>query len=282
MTRPSVFRSPALRHLVLGLVAALLAVPLYVALVAASHAPGDLLGRFPLWPGSRLLDNMGKVLMHGLPGSVPVWRMLANSLVMALGIALGKLVISILSAYAVVYFRFPLRMAAFWLIFMTLMLPMEVRFFPTYQVVADLHLLNSYGGLILPLIASATATFLFRQFFMTLPRELVDAARIDGAGPLRFFLHMVLPLSRTNLAALFVLEFVYGWNQYLWPLLTTTQPGYATIVMGMQGLMTAGAGFALPRWDLVMATALLALLPPVLVVMSMQRWFIKGLTDSGQ
>ena len=273
-------RSTAPRHVVLVVMAAVIALPLYLAVVAASHRPQALLGHFPLLPGGMLIDNLRAVLEAGLPGTIPVWRMLLNSLVMALGITVGKLFISILSAYAVVYFRFPLRMAAFWLIFFTLMMPIEVRFFPTYQVTANLQLLNSYGGLILPLIASATATFLFRQFFMTLPRSLVDAARIDGAGPVRFFLDMVLPLSRTNIAALFVLVFVYGWNQYLWPLLTTTDAGYTTVVMGMQGMINAGAAFALPRWDLIMATALLALLPPVLVVLLMQHWFVKGLTDS--
>lgn len=273
-------RSTAPRHVVLIVMAAVIALPLYLAVVAASHRPQALLGHFPLLPGGMLLDNLRSVLEKGLPGTIPVWRMLLNSLIMALGITVGKLFISILSAYAVVYFRFPLRMAAFWLIFFTLMMPIEVRFFPTYQVTANLQLLNSYGGLILPLIASATATFLFRQFFMTLPRSLVDAARIDGAGPVRFFLDMVLPLSRTNIAALFVLVFVYGWNQYLWPLLTTTDAGYTTVVMGMQGMINAGAAFALPRWDLIMATSLLALLPPVLVVLLMQHWFVKGLTDS--
>jgi len=273
-------RTPALRHSILIVMAMLIAIPLYLAFVAASHTPQALLGHFPLLPGGKLLDNLGEVLTKGLPGTIPVWRMLLNSLIMALGITVGKLFISILSAYAVVYFRFPLRMAAFWLIFFTLMMPIEVRFFPTYQITANLHLLNSYNGLIFPLIASATATFLFRQFFMTLPRSLVDAARIDGAGPVRFFIDMVLPLSRTNIAALFVLVFVYGWNQYLWPLLTTTDAGYTTVVMGMQGMINAGASFALPRWDLIMSTALLALLPPVVVVLLMQRWFIKGLTDS--
>ena len=276
----SFLRAPALRHAVLIVMALIIALPLYLALVAASHAPADLLGHFPLLPGSKLLANFGEVLTQGLPGTIPVWRMLLNSLVMALGITVGKLIISILSAYAVVYFRFPLRMAAFWLIFFTLMLPIEVRFFPTYQVTASLHLLDSYSGLIFPLIASATATFLFRQFFLTLPRSLADAARIDGAGPMRFFLDIVLPLSRTNIAALFVLVFVYGWNQYLWPLLTISDARYTTVVMGMQGMITAGASFALPRWDLIMATALLALLPPVIVVLLMQSWFIKGLTDT--
>ncbi len=259
--------------------AVLVAIPLYIALVAASHGARELLGQFPLLPGSRLLSNLTSVLFAGLPGAPPVWRMLTNSLVMALGICLGKLTISILSAYAVVYFRFPLRMTAFWMIFLTLMLPVEVRFFPTYQVVAGLHLLNSYNGLIVPLIASATATFLLRQFFLTLPHELVDASRIDGAGPVRFFFHTALPLSRTNIAALFVLEFVYGWNQYLWPLLTTTNERYTTIVMGIQGMIAASDSFSVPQWNLIMATALLALAPPVLVVVLMQRWFIKGFTE---
>ncbi|APZ44022.1 sn-glycerol-3-phosphate ABC transporter permease UgpE [Acidihalobacter ferrooxydans] len=276
----NVRKAHAGRIVLLTLVAILVAVPLYIALVAASHSPRDLLGQFPLLPGHQLGHNFASALVKGLPGAPPVWLMLGNSLLMALGIAIGKLVISILSAYAVVYFRFPLRMTAFWLIFMTLMLPVEVRFFPTYQVTAGLHLLNSYGGLILPLIASATATFLFRQFFLTLPRELVDAARIDGAGPLRFFFDTALPLSRTNIAALFVLEFVYGWNQFLWPLLTTTHQRYATIVMGIQGMITASQSFALPQWNLIMATAILALTPPVLVVVLMQRWFIKGLTET--
>jgi sn-glycerol 3-phosphate transport system permease protein len=267
------------RPALLILAAVLIAIPLYIALVAASHSARDLLGQFPLLPGGRLSENLISVLFKGLPGAPPVWRMLTNSLIMALGISLGKLAISILSAYAVVYFRFPFRMTAFWMIFLTLMLPVEVRFFPTYQVVAGLHLLNSYNGLIVPLIASATATFLFRQFFLTLPHGLVDAARIDGAGPMRFFFDTALPLSRTNIAALFVLEFVYGWNQYLWPLLTTTEERYATIVMGIQGMISASASFSLPQWNLIMATALLALGPPVLVVVFMQRWFIKGLME---
>ena len=268
-----------LRRSGLLLLALLLALPLYAALIAASHAPGDLLGRLPWLPGNRLLHNLRTVLGSGLPGSPSVLRMLGNSLVMALGIALGKLTLATLSAYAVVYFRFPLRRTAFVLILSSLMLPLEVRFYPTFQVSAGLHLLNSYGVLIVPLIASATATFLLRQFFASMPPSLLDAARMDGAGPMQFFLHSALPLARTPLAALFVLEFVYGWNQYLWPLLTTTDARYATVVMGMQGLINAGTSFALPRWDLVMTTALLALLPPLLVLLLAQRWFIRGLTD---
>lgn len=268
-----------LRRSGLLLLALLLALPLYAALIAASHAPGDLLGRLPWLPGNRLLHNLHTVLGAGLPGSPSVLRMLGNSLVMALGIALGKLTLATLSAYAVVYFRFPLRRTAFVLILSSLMLPLEVRFYPTFQVSAGLHLLNSYGVLIVPLIASATATFLLRQFFASMPSSLLDAARMDGTGPMQFFLHSALPLARTPLAALFVLEFVYGWNQYLWPLLTTTDARYATVVMGMQGLINAGTSFALPRWDLVMTTALLALLPPLLVLLLAQRWFIRGLTD---
>jgi sn-glycerol 3-phosphate transport system permease protein len=204
--------------------------------------------------------------------------MMLNSLVMALGIAIGKIAISILSAFAIVYFRFPLRMLAFWLIFMTLMLPVEVRILPTFEVVANLGLLNSYWGLTVPLIASATATFLFRQFFLTVPDELAEAARIDGAGPLRFFKDILLPLSRTNIAALFVILFIFGWNQYLWPLLITTDESRYTIVMGIQRMVTVGD--AEPLWNLTMTVAMLAMLPPVLVVVVMQRWFVKGLIET--
>jgi sn-glycerol 3-phosphate transport system permease protein len=211
-------------------------------------------------------------------GAIPVASMMLNSLIMALAIALGKIAISLLSAYAIVYFRFPFRKLIFWLIFMTLMLPVEVRILPTYGVVADLGMLNSYTGLSIPLIASATATFLFRQFFLTVPDELLEAARLDGAGPWRFFRDMLLPLSRTNIAALFVILFIYGWNQYLWPLLVTTDPGYYTIVMGIQRMVTVAD--ATPQWHLVMATVILALLPPVAVVIGMQRLFIRGLVET--
>jgi sn-glycerol 3-phosphate transport system permease protein len=185
--------------------------------------------------------------------------------------------ISILSAYAIVYFRFPLRMACFWTIFLTLTLPVEVRILPTFKVVADLRLLNSYAGLTIPLIASATATFLFRQFFLTVPDELLEAARIDGAGPLRFFWSILLPLSRTNIAALVVILFIYGWNQYLWPLLITTDEGMYTIVMGIKRMITVADQAA--QWNLAMAAVVLALLPPVAVVVLAQRWFVKGLIE---
>jgi sn-glycerol 3-phosphate transport system permease protein len=204
--------------------------------------------------------------------------MLVNSTVMALVIPLGKMAISILSAFAIVYFRFPLRMFFFWMIFVTLMLPVEVRIIPTFKVIADLHMLNTYAGLTIPLIASATATFLFRQFFMTVPDELAEAARVDGAGPMRFFWDVVLPLSKTSIAALFVIQFIYGWNQYLWPLLITTDEAMYTAVIGIKRMIVTGD--ALTEWNLVMATAMLALLPPALVVLFMQKWFVKGLVET--
>jgi sn-glycerol 3-phosphate transport system permease protein len=204
--------------------------------------------------------------------------MMVNSLVMALGIALGKIAISIIAAYAVVYFSFPLRMTFFWMIFITLMLPVEVRILPTFEVVANLGLLDTYFGLTIPLIASATATFLFRQFFLSVPDELTEAARIDGAGPLRFFWDVLLPLSRTSIAALFVIQFIYGWNQYLWPLLVTTREDYYTVVMGISRLVNVVDAAA--KWNLVMAVALLAMIPPVIVVVVMQRQFVKGLVET--
>jgi sn-glycerol 3-phosphate transport system permease protein len=232
-----------------------------------------------LLPGDRLLANYAEVLATGAGASqAGVRAMLFNSLVMALTIALGKIVISLLSAFALVYFRFRFRQACFWIVFVTLMLPVEVRIMPTYQVMSDLGLLDTYTGLTLPLIASATATFLFRQFFLTVPEELTEAARIDGAGPMRFFFSILLPLSRTNIAALFVILFILGWNQYLWPLLMTTQESMYTVVIGIKRMIAGGD--AATEWNLVMATAMLAMLPPVLVVVLMQRWFVRGLVDT--
>ncbi len=275
----SLFNLVAHATLILG--AALVAFPLYVAFIASTHDTQTFLtGVTPLLPGPHLIENYKLVLGYGVraSGAPPVGLMLWNSLVMALLIAVGKIAVSILSAFAVVYFRFPFRVLAFWIIFMTLMLPVEVRIVPTYKVAADLGLLNSYAGLTLPLIASATATFLFRQFFLTVPEELTEAALIDGAGPWRFFREILLPLSRTNMAALFVIQFIYGWNQYLWPLLVTTGESRYTIVMGLQRLVTVSD--ASPQWHIVMAAAILALLPPVVVVVGMQSLFIKGLVES--
>ncbi|AQU84769.1 MAG: sn-glycerol-3-phosphate ABC transporter permease UgpE [Halomonas sp.] len=266
-------------HTVLIIGVALVIFPVYIALVASTQAPGDLLrGTMPLLPGSHGIENYKLMWQSGVStaNSPPAAKMLWNSFVMAMAITVGKLSISLLSAFAIVYFRFRFRMFFFWLIFVTLMLPVEVRIIPTFQVVADLKMLNSFAGLSIPLIASATATFLFRQFFMTIPEEMLEAARVDGAGPLKFFKDILLPLSVTNIAALFVIMFIYGWNQYLWPLLITTDPNYTTIVMGIQR-MTAEEN---PQWHLVMAAVVMAALPPVLVILFMQRLFVKGLTET--
>lgn len=262
-----------------GLILGVLVVffPIYLAFVASTVTQPEIVRPpMPLIPGRHFFENYREALVSGI--NAPVARMLFNSTVMALGIALGKIVISILSAFAIVYFRFPFRQTFFWLIFLTLMLPVEVRIVPTYQVAANFGLLNSYPGLILPLIASATATFLFRQFFLTVPDELAEAARVDGAGPMRFFFDILLPMSRTNIAALFVILFIYGWNQYLWPLLITTDPQMNTIVMGIKQMFPSGDDIA--NWPVIMATAMLAMLPPVAVVIFMQKLFIKGLIET--
>jgi sn-glycerol 3-phosphate transport system permease protein len=259
----------------------LISFPLYVTFVASTHTLDDILKvPMPLLPGDQLWQNYWQVLSAGTSKDVtaPVGRMMFNSLVMALAIAFGKIAISIIASFAIVFFRFPLRNFFFWMIFVTLMLPVEVRIIPTFKVVSDLGMINSYVGLTLPLIASATATFLFRQFFLTVPEELAEAARVDGAGPLRFFWDVVLPLSKTSIAALFVIQFIYGWNQYLWPLLITTDESMYTAVIGIKRMIVTGD--ALTEWNLVMATAMLALLPPALVVVLMQRWFVKGLVET--
>jgi sn-glycerol 3-phosphate transport system permease protein len=264
--------------LIIGIVIVIF--PIYIALVASTHEVQDILTTVQGWFGSAMIENYSTILISGKESArgIPVWMMMLNSLIMALGIVIGKISISIISAYAIVYFRFPFRMFFFWLIFVTLMLPVEVRILPTYEVVANLGLLNSYAGLILPLIASATATFLFRQFFLTIPDELAEAARVDGAGPFRFFFDILLPLSRTNIAALFVILFIYGWNQYLWPLLVTTDESMTTIVVGMQQMLYVQDN--IPEWHLTMATAILAMILPLTVVILMQRQFVKGLVET--
>lgn len=267
-------------HLSLFLGVVIVALPVWIALVASTQPSSAFSGEIPLWFGDQALQNWSQVLLSkaGNGINVPVWRMMLNSLIMALGITIGKIAISIISAYAIVFFRFPLRGLAFWAIFITLMLPVEVRIVPTYDVVSNLDLLNSYTGLILPLIASATATFLFRQCFMTVPGELVEAARIDGAGPIRFFFDILLPLSRTNIAALFVIMFIYGWNQYLWPLIVTTDDAYYTLVMSVKRMLSVEKGDV--EWNQVMVSTLLAMMPPVAVVIGMQKLFVKGLVDA--
>jgi len=268
-------------HAVLLLGVLVVAFPLYVTFVASTHRLEDIMQvPMPLLPGDQLVANYSQVLAAGTTtgSKAAASRMLLNSLVMALVIPLGKIAISIISSFAIVYFRFPLRMFFFWTIFVTLMLPVEVRIIPTFKVVSDLGMLNTYAGLTVPLIASATATFLFRQFFMTVPDELAEAARVDGAGPMRFFWDVLMPLSKTTIAALFVIQFIYGWNQYLWPLLITTDESMYTTVIGIKRMIVGSD--AANEWNLIMATAILAMLPPALVVVLMQKWFVKGLVET--
>ncbi|MEH6525558.1 MAG: sn-glycerol-3-phosphate ABC transporter permease UgpE [Sneathiella sp.] len=268
-------------HLILILGVAMIAFPIWVTFVAATHTDIRMTQiPLPLLPGGYFFENLDLALNKGMSGQSGqgVTRMLWNSLVMAMMIAVGKIVISLLSAFAVVYFRFPFRMFFFWMIFITLMLPVEVRILPTYEVVANLGMLDTYWGLSLPLIASATATFMFRQVFLTIPDELLEAARIDGAGPMRFFWDILIPMSRTNIAALFVILFIYGWNQYLWPLLITSDNDMYTVVMGIKQMLEAAE--QAPEWNVIMMTALLAMIPPVCVVVFMQTLFVKGLTET--
>lgn len=269
-----------LAYFILSLGVLIVAFPVYLTFVASTWDASTIInGQMPLYPGPQFLENYYRTLFIGTSSTTrePVLNMMVNSFIMAMTIAVGKIFISVLSAYAVVYYRFPFRMAAFWLIFITLMLPVEVRIFPTFKVVADIGFLDTYQGLAVPLIASATGTLLFRQFFLTIPDELLEASRIDGAGPFRFFKDTVLPLSMTTIAALFVIQFIYGWNQYLWPLLITTKDSMQTIVIGIKKMIVTAD--ALTEWQLAMATAMLAMLPPVAVVVLMQRLFVKGLVD---
>ncbi len=265
--------------LILGIV--IVAFPIYSTFVGSTHTLQTILRPpLPMVPGDQLIANYSEALFGGIGriGGVSVGTLLFNSTVLALGVAIGKIVISLLSAYAIVFFRFPFRMIFFWLIFMTLMLPVEVRILPTYKVMVDLGLIDTYAGLIIPLIASATATLLFRQFFLTIPGELVEAARVDGAGPMKFFKDILLPLSTTNIAALFVIQFIYGWTQYLWPLLVTNSNDMTTIVIALKKMVSFAD--ADTQWHLVMVTSMLAIAPPILVVLLMQRWFVKGLVES--
>jgi sn-glycerol 3-phosphate transport system permease protein len=267
-------------HCMLILGVAIIAFPIWITFVAATHDAVRMTQvPLPLLPGDQFFINLDQTLNKGMGGvNKGVLMMLFNSLVMAMMIAVGKISISLLSAFAIVYFRFPFRMGFFWMIFITLMLPVEVRIIPTFAVVANLNMLNSYWGLSIPLIASATATFMFRQTFLTIPDELLEAARIDGAGPMRFFFDILLPMSRTNIAALFVILFIYGWNQYLWPLVVTTDQGMFTIVMAIKQMLESAE--LSPEWNIIMMTTLLAMMPPVLVVIFMQKLFVKGLTET--
>jgi sn-glycerol 3-phosphate transport system permease protein len=275
------FLGDVLAYLVLGIGVLIVAFPVYLAIMASTFDATTIInGNMPLVPGDQADENYYRAIFVGASRSTrePVGTMMLNSFVMAVGIAAGKILISILSAFAVVFYRFPFRQTAFWIIFITLMLPVEVRIYPTYKIVSDLGLLDTYTGLVLPLIASATGTLLFRQFFMTIPDELLEASKIDGAGPFRFFKDTLLPLSITTMAALFVIQFIYGWNQYLWPLLITTKDSMQTIVIGIKKMVTTQD--ALTEWQIAMTTAVLAMLPPVLVVVLMQRLFVKGLVET--
>ena len=271
----------AIAYVILTIGVLIVAFPVWLTFVASTWDAATVInGQMPLYPGPYFLENYNRILFIGTSGTTrePVIGMMFNSFVMAMTIALGKIFISVLSAYAVVYYRFPFRMAAFWTIFITLMLPVEVRIFPTFKIVSDLNMLDTYQGLAVPLIASATGTLLFRQFFMTIPDELLEASKIDGAGPFKFFKDTLLPLSITTIAALFVIQFIYGWNQYLWPLLVTTKDSMQTIVIGIKKMIVTTD--ALTEWQLAMATAMLAMLPPVFVVIAMQRLFVKGLVET--
>ena len=268
-------------HLIIIVGLLVIAFPVWITIVAATHDSVRVTQvPFPLLPGDQFFINLKAMFSsrEEAIGGIPVGMMMLNSLVMALMIATGKICISLLSAFAIVYFKFRFRMFFFWMIFVTLMLPVEVRILPTFEVVADLGMLNTYWGLTIPLIASATATFMFRQTFLSIPDELLEAARIDGAGPMRFFFDILLPISRTSIAALFVILFIFGWNQYLWPLLMTTDPDMKTIVMAIDAMIPTGDDFA--HWPTIMATAMLAMVPPIVVVISMQKFFVKGLLES--
>ncbi|MGF7053390.1 sn-glycerol 3-phosphate transport system permease protein [Bosea sp. OAE752] len=270
-----------LAYIILTIGVLIVAFPVWLTFVASTWDAATVInGHMPLYPGPYFFENYNRILFIGTSSTTrePVVHMLLNSFIMAMAIALGKIFISVLSAYAVVYYRFPFRMTAFWIIFVTLMLPVEVRIFPTFKIVSDLNMLDTYQGLAIPLIASATGTLLFRQFFMTIPDELLEASKIDGAGPFKFFKDTLLPLSITTIAALFVIQFIYGWNQYLWPLLVTTKDSMQTIVIAIKKMIVTAD--ALTEWQLAMATAMLAMLPPVFVVIAMQRLFVKGLVET--
>lgn len=262
-------------HGLLLLAVAVIAFPLYYAFVISTQEVSEVIQKPPrLLPSVHLVENYYEAWQRSGMG-----RLLLNSMIVAVGVAVGKISISMLSAFAIVYFQFRGRQLVFWMIFITLMLPIPVRILPTYEVIGNLGWLNTYAGLTVPLMASATATFLFRQFYLTIPNELVEAAQLDGAGPLRFLWSILMPLSWANVAALFVVLFIYGWNEYLWPLLITDTEEMRTVVIGLESLIPR-SGTELPTWNYIMAGAMMALLPPVAVILFMQRWFVRGLIES--
>ena len=272
-----------LDHLILILGALFLCVPVVMALMSSTHAAIDIHSNgLYITPGSNGAETYTKVLTSrgGFTGDVTGLLMLTNSMIMGLGFAVGKIVLSMMAAYALVYFRFRFATLIFWAIFATLLLPLEVRIMPSYQVMSELHLLNTYTGLIVPLLASATGTFFFRQFFRSVPDELLEAARIDGAGPVKFFVDVLVPLSKTMMSAIFIIMFIYGWNQYLWPLLMTTDESFFTLMRGIKSILQVWVGSQIPDYNEAFALAVLAMVPPVAVVVIFQRMFIKGLTES--
>ena len=270
----------AFPHIMLWIAIIIIIFPLYFVFVASTRTSAEILAApMPLSPGTHFIENYRRALSEGAQNlGASALTMMKNSFIMAMGISIGKIVVSLLAAFAIVFFNFRGRKFCFWAIFITLMLPVEVRIMPTYKVISDLGLLNSYAGLILPMIVSATAVFLFRQFFMSVPREIAEASQIDGATSMQFFRSILVPMTRTPIAAMFVIQFIYGWNQYLWPLLITTKQEYYTLLIGINRMLT-GAD-VLIEWQIVMATTLLALIPPVLVVIIMQKQFIAGMTDT--
>lgn len=270
----------AFPHAILILAIFVIVFPIWIVFAGSTQTLADILDApMSVLPGHHFTENYGRALLEGgknLGASATV--MIQNSTIMALGISIGKIIISLLAAFAIVYFNFALRELCFWAIFVTLMLPVEVRIMPTYKVVADLGMLNTYSGLILPMTVSATAVFLFRQFFKQVPREIAEAAAIDGATPMQFFARILVPMTRTPVAAMFVIQFIYGWNQYLWPLLITTKADYYTLLIGINRMLAVGDSQA--EWQVILATTMLAMLPPVIVVVAMQKQFVTGMTDT--
>jgi sn-glycerol 3-phosphate transport system permease protein len=258
-----------LLHLVLLLIVLIIGFPLIFAFCVSTQSLPEIISGPKVAISSYLVQNY-----RGAWQRTNMGRLLFNSTFVALATTFGKIVMSILSAFAIVFFDFRLKSVAFWTIFITLMLPVPVRIVSTYQVISDLGWLNSYTGLIVPLIASATGTFMFRQFYQGVPGEMVEAAQIDGAGPLRFLWSILLPNSWPNIAALFVVLFIGAWNEYLWPLMITHKREMQVVVVGIRSLIPGG-GDILPEWNIVMAAAIFALLVPVCVILTMQKWFVE-------
>ncbi|WP_171101815.1 MULTISPECIES: sn-glycerol-3-phosphate ABC transporter permease UgpE [unclassified Ruegeria] len=275
---------PIFDHTILILGALFMLVPVALIFITSTHSAVDIARNgIQFLPGDHFAENYGKAMFEkgGFTATVDGMVMLKNSMILGFGFAIGKIIISMLAAYALVYFRLRFATFAFWIIFTTLLLPLEVRILPSFEAIQRLGLANTYSGLIIPLIASATGTFFFRQFFRSVPEELAEAARIDGAGPVKFFIDILVPLSQTMIAAIFIIMFVFGWNQYLWPTLITTDEGLFTLVRGIkqiyQSMIDANS---IPEYGQALALAIIAMLPPVLIVLFFQNWFVKGLTES--